>query len=69
MKKTLMYTYLGKNGTLTTPIFIEGAYCVTKCFLIADQGKLLTKDGINFTEQVTVPEDEVSLWKEVPGQK
>ena len=69
MKKCLMYTYLGKNGVLTTPIFIEGAYCVTKCLLTADEGKWLTGDGVNFTEQITVPEDEVSQWREVSGQK
>lgn len=70
MKKYLMYTYLGKNGgVLTTPILIEGAYYVTNYQLTADEGKMLTRDDINFTQQVIVGEDEISQWREVSGQK
>ena len=28
MKKTIIYTYLGTNGTITTPIHLEGIYSV-----------------------------------------
>lgn len=48
MKQRNVYTYLGQNGVLTTPIFLEGIYSVKKIELIADQYKILTKDGINF---------------------
>lgn len=69
MQKTLMFTYLGENGTITTPIYLEGAYSVKKYSLVADEGKVLTRDGVNFVESIYVSEDEVSLWREVPGQK
>ena len=36
MKKTLCYTYLGENGTLTSPIHLLGIYSIKKYELIAD---------------------------------
>ena len=42
MKKEVLYTYLGTNGTITTPIFIEGAYHIKKVRLVADKDKFLT---------------------------
>lgn len=72
MTKQVTYTYLGTNGTLTTPIHLEGIYSVRKVVLHADKGHKLTKDNKNFVQTVTVPEAEVELWIEVPapsGQK
>lgn len=72
MTKQVIYTYLGTNGTLTTPIHLEGIYSVRKVVLHADKGYKLTKDNKNFVQTVTVPEAEVELWLEVPapsGQK
>lgn len=66
MIKQVTYTYLGTNGTLTTPIHLEGIYSVKKIVLTADEGKKLTKDNINLVDRVTVRSDEeVELWKEV----
>lgn len=65
MKKTPLYTYLGTNGTITTPIHLEGIYCVIKYRLEAEINKVLTKDDINFVKTVVVPEEEVDLWREV----
>jgi hypothetical protein len=66
MTKQVTYTYLGTNGTLTTPIHLEGIYSVKKIVLTADEGKKLTKDNINLVDRVTVRSDEeVELWKEV----
>ena len=66
MTKQVTYTYLGTNGTLTTPIHLEGIYSVKKIVLTADEGKKLTKDNINLVDRVTVRNDEeVELWKEV----
>lgn len=65
MIKTTFYTYLGTNGTLTTPIHLEGIYSITKVELQAEAGKKLTRDGINFTYRITVPESQVELWYEV----
>lgn len=70
MRKVVYYTYLGDNGTVTTPLHIPGAYGIKKYLLIADYNKLLTKDGVNTTPSILVPENEASMWYEVDvGQK
>lgn len=68
MTKQVLYTYLGTNGVLTTPIHLEDIYYTRSILLRADRGMVLTKDDKNFTVSVKVPEDEVEEWKEVPGQ-
>lgn len=65
MKKTVYYTYLGTNGVITSPVHLEGIYYTNKYFLEAEEGKKLTKDGINFYYSKTVPENELSDWYEV----
>lgn len=65
MQKNLQYIYLGENGTVSTSVKLEGVYCVKKYTLIADDDKKLTKDNINFYDQVTVPTTEVDQWYEV----
>lgn len=62
MKKTLLYTYLGTNGTITSPIHLEGIYCVKKYRIEAEGDKYLTKDnGATTVKTATVPEDEIDL--------
>lgn len=69
MIKQITYTYLGTNGTLVTPIHLEGIYSVKKIILIAEKGKMLTKDFINFVPKIAVnSEEEVNLWEEI-GQE
>lgn len=65
MKKEVRYTYLGTNGIIESPVHLEDVYYIRKIRLTADKDKRLTKDGINFSFIVTVPEDEVELWFEV----
>ncbi len=65
MIKTPMYTYLGTNGTITSPVHLEDIYFVLKYRLEADSNKFLTKDDKNFVKIVTVPAEELSEWKEV----
>lgn len=65
MLKTTFYTYLGTNGTLTTPIHLEGIYSVVKVELRPALGKKLTKDGKEFSYRVLVPEAQVGQWYEV----
>ena len=72
MTKEVYYTYLGTNGTITSPVHLEDTYYIRKIQLTAAKGKALTKDGVTFSSKVLVPEDEVELWKEVKapaGQK
>ena len=71
MKKENLYTYLGTNGTITTPIHIEGIPCVKHIRLTAEAGKVLTKDyGLSYLYSVLVSEDEIENWLEIdyPGQ-
>lgn len=65
MTKEILYTYLGTNGTITSPVHLEDIYYIRKVRLTADAGKQLTKDDVNYYSVVTVPEEEVDLWKEV----
>ena len=44
MTKIIMYTYLGTNGTICSPVHLEDVYYIRKMKLIADAGKILTKD-------------------------
>ena len=70
MKKTPIYTYLGTNGTIVSPIHLEGIYSVVKYRLEAEKGKVLSKDGgITTTKVVTVPSNELSEWKEMDNSK
>lgn len=70
MIKVKLYVYLGTNGTIESPVHLEDIFYTTRYRLVADNNKVLTKDGKNFVGSTTVPEDEVDEWKEVPaGQK
>lgn len=65
MKKEILYTYLGTNGTITSPIHLEDIYYIRSIRLSADRKKVLTKDDKHFFPSVIVSEDEVDLWREV----
>lgn len=65
MKKTALYTYLGTNGTITSPIHLEDIYYTLSYRLEAEANKVLTKDDINTVKRVVVPANEVDQWKEV----
>lgn len=65
MKKTILYNYLGTNGTISSPVHLEDIYYTRSVRLTAEKGKVLTKDGKTFFYSVTVPEVDVELWKEV----
>ena len=64
MKKTALYTYLGTNGTITSPVHLEDIYYILKYRLEADANKMLS-NGNTVTKTVIVPYDEVENWKEV----
>ena len=73
MTKEIYYTYLGTNGTITSPVHLEDIYYTRKVALISDKGKVLTKDGgKTVVNKVVVPEEAVESWKEIKaptGQK
>ena len=68
MRKTLYYTYLGVNGTITSPVLLEGVYAVKKYQLIASDGKVLTKDDKNYVDSIMIPESDLELWKEIDSK-
>ena len=65
MTKEILYTYLGTNGTIISPVHLEDIYYVRKYRLTAERGKKLTKDDKNFSKSVIVSEAELPDWKEV----
>lgn len=65
MKKEILYHYLGTNGTILSPVFLEGIYCVKKIKLTASAGKHLTKDGELKYSTITIPENELDQWYEI----
>lgn len=46
MTKTVLYHYLGTNGTITSPIHLEDIYYVRKFKLLADKDKILTNGKV-----------------------
>jgi hypothetical protein len=65
MTKTVYYTYLGTNGTITSPVHLEDVYFIRNYLLVAEDGKKLTKNDKDFVDSVMIPEGELDLWREV----
>lgn len=66
MTKETLYTYLGTNGTITSPVHLEDIYYTVAIRLTAGRNKALTKDGgKSRVYSVIVPEGEVKLWQEI----
>lgn len=64
MTKYELYRYLGVNGVIESPIYIEGVYCIKLCKLVASSGHLLT-NGLERVQTITVPAAEADEWTEV----
>lgn len=64
MQKTILYEYLGTNGTVRTPVHLENVYSVKKLYLKADKGKLLT-NGKLYQTIVIIPAEEEANWTEI----
>ena len=74
MTQQKIYTYLGTNGTITSPVYLPGIYSIEKINLmiysiekinlIADDKKVLT-DGKKKVGSIIVLPEEVSRWTEI----
>ena len=64
MRKVKMYRYIGSNGIVTTPVFLEDVKHYSYYSLSADNKKILT-NGVETKYFVDVSEEEVSLWREI----
>lgn len=65
MTTEFMYTYLGTNGTVTTPIHLEGVPAMKKVRIKPAIGKKITNGKVTTGEAVIVAESEVANWKEI----
>lgn len=68
MEKTILYKYLGTNGTILSPIHLEDIYYVRKIQLIASPGQVLT-NGHTTAKVMIIPEEDIDLWKEIPEEE
>lgn len=64
MVKTKMYRYLGRNGTITSPILLEKVEPIEMLVLRASEGKVLT-DGNVKTKEKLIFADELENWSEI----
>lgn len=64
MTQTKMYRYLGRNGIITSPIFLENIDPIPMLLLRASEGKILT-NGIEKTKTKTIFIDEIENWFEI----
>lgn len=69
MKKITYYTYLGTNGQLKSAIHLKDIYSIKTYLLIADEKKLLTKNGIDTHISVEIQEEELPEWYEIDYPK
>lgn len=64
MFNTQLYRYIGRNGTITSPIKLENIEPISMIKLQAEKGKILT-DGNKKVYSVIIFEDEISNWEEI----
>lgn len=68
MTKNKIYKYLGRNGSIITPIVLEKIDPIPMLALTADEGKLLTNGKATY-KNVSVFLDEVEDWYEIDDPK
>jgi hypothetical protein len=65
MTKEIIYTYIGTNGMVSTPIHLEGISAIKKIHITAEEGKQIT-DGNTVSNHVWVSTDEeAEKWTEI----
>lgn len=67
MKQRKLYKYIGRNGTITSPILLEDIKNIPLVELRPEQGFVLTngKDVKHYS--VIIHIDELSEWSEIPA--
>jgi len=58
------YKYIGHNGTITSPIYLDGALKIDLYRLVAEKDKILT-NGESLVNSVFIVVDELDEWKEI----
>ena len=67
MKTRKLYKYIGRNGSITTPILLEDARHIPLMELKAEDGYILRNENNIAKYTVIVHVDEVNSWVEVPA--
>lgn len=62
-----MYKYIGRNGSITSPVLLENIAPILMKRLMAGEGKMLT-NGRKVVKEITVFDDEVSDWYEIEAE-
>ena len=65
MTTEILYTYLGTNGTVTTPVHLEGVPAMQKIRIKPDIGKKLTDGKTVVTDADDIKKSEGSKRKEI----
>ena len=65
MTTEILYTYLGTNGTVTTPVHLEGVPAMKKIRITPAIGKKLTDGKLASTDAIVVSESEAANWREI----
>lgn len=64
MKKIKLYRYVGRNGSVTTPVLLDDIKHYVYYHLSADETKILT-NGEKKAYAIDVPEEELGQWREI----
>ncbi len=64
MTKKNLYRYVGRNGIITSLVYLEDAKFFPMFRLIADENKVLT-DGIVQIKSVDIFADDLDQWQEI----
>lgn len=64
MTKKNLYRYVGRNGIITSLVYLEDAKFFPMFRLIADENKVLT-DGIVKIKSVDIFADDLDQWQEI----
>ena len=64
MKKIKLYRYVGRNGSVTTPVLLDDIKHYIYYHLSADETKILT-NGEKKVYAIDVPEEELDQWREI----
>ena len=59
-----IYLYRGDNGSILSPVHLEGVACQVRLRIKSDSGKVLT-NGSCRTESATILEADLDKWSEI----
>ena len=65
MKVRKMYKYIGRNGSITSPILLDDVKYIPLVELRPEQGYVLTNGNIIRNNSVLVHVDELNEWSEI----